>query len=544
MKSRPPSPGVARCGVRARCVSRAATVIVTSLLPLAAASQETGANAARPSLTIVPRVSVAETYTNNALLQSGGKRTDLVTQVSPGIRISSNGGRIRGTLDFSLNEVIYANNSRGRQSQNALNATGSVELVDNWAFIDLSGSIGQQAISAFGTQSSSGTVTNGNSTETSVFRMSPYIRGRLAGVADYEARYSLTSNSSQSAAVSNVNSNELALKLTGVSGRPGSGWSVQADSQTTDYSAGRSTRSQRVNGQVNVPFNQNWGTYLKANHESNNFGAVTQQQGDFAALGVNWTPNEELRVGVDKDTRGATGLTVNWAPSKRASLSIVRERRLFGDTHSIAAAYRTESTAWTFSDSRSAVTGQPAATGSVSLYDLLTASFANGESDPVKREQYDAFLLANGIKPGAIAVGGFLSSSVSLQRQQQLSFALFGARSTLAIVATRSTNTKLDTVSAVVDDFSTSSVVQQTGLTVNLSHRLTPRSVLSLAAAQQRSSGAAGQPGTSLRSVNLNLSHKLTPSMTANVGARRAVFDSSTAPYSESAVTGNLSVQF
>ena len=531
-------------GARATAMSRTLVAVAVAALPLAAVSQEAGDGGARPTISIVPRVSVTETFTNNALLQSGGKNTDLITQVSPGIRISSNGGRIRGSLDYSLSEVIYANNSRGRQSQNALNATGSIELVDNWAFLDLSGNIGQQAISAFGTQPGGGTVTNGNSTETSVFRMSPYIRGRLAGVADYEARYSLTSNSSQSTAVSNVNSNELALKLTGVSGRPGSGWSVQADNQTIDYSAGRSTRSQRVNGQVNVPFSQNWGTYLKANHESNNFGAAAQQQDDFVALGANWTPNEELRVGVDKDTRGATGLTVNWAPSKRASLSIVRERRLFGDTHSIAAAYRTESTAWTFSDSRSAVTGQPAATASASLYDLLTASFANGESDPTKREQYDAFLLANGIKPGAIAVGGFLSSSVSLQRQQQLSFALFGARSTLAIVATRSTNTKLDTVSAAVDDFTTSAVVQQTGFTVNLSHRLTPRSVLSLAAAQQRSSGSAGQPGTSLRSVNLNLSHQLTADMTANVGARRAVFDSSTAPYSETAVTGNLSVQF
>ena len=264
----------------------------------------------------------------------------------------------------------------------------------------------------------------------------------------------------------------------------------------------------------------------------------------YKRQGVRWAPYEEFRVGIDRDTRGFTGLSMNWAPSKRASLSVVREQRLFGETHNIALAYRTPNTAWTFSDSRGAVTGQPSNSGSVSLYDLLTASFASSETDPAKRAQHDAFLLANGIRPGASAIGGFLSSSVSLQRQQQLSFALFGARSTVSVVATRSSNTRLDTVSAVVDDFTTSSVVGQTGLALNVSHRLSARSVLSLAAAQQRSSGSVGQAGNSLRSYNINLSHQFSREMTGNIGARRAVFDSSTAPYSETAVTGTLSVQF
>ena len=523
--------------------------LVTCVLALCSASvlsqEQTGSGIAS-KISIVPRVSVSETFTNNAFLNDANKRSELITQLSPGIRISSTGGRIKGSLDYSLTELLYANNTSGRRSQNSLNAAGSIEAVDNWAFVDFSGNIGQQSISAFGAPSSGGVLSGGNSTESSVFRLSPYLRGRLAGLGDYEARYSLTTSRSASAAVSGSDQQELSLKLNGGQSRYGLSWGFDARNQSVDYSIGRSTRSSALNARLQYALNENWAGYTRVGHESNDFAVATSQQDDFAAVGASWSPNPDLKVSVDRDTRGFTGLGVNWAPSKRASVSFTREGRLYGATHRLALAYRTPSTAWTFSDSR-AVTSNPAqgaATQSVSLYDLLSSQFAAGESDQIKRAQYDDFLLANGVKPGLTAVGGFLSSSVSLQRSQQLSFALFGARSTLSAVATRSQNSKLDTLSTAIDDFVTSNVVQQNGLSFNYAYRLTAKSVLSLAAARQVSSGSAGVAGTSLRSYNLNLSTQLTRDTSASVGARRVSFDSATTPYTETAVTGNVSVQF
>lgn len=513
---------------------------------LAAAQEAVPALGLASRITIVPRVSVAETFTNNVRLDNANKRSELVTQVSPGIRISSTGGRIRGSIDYSLTESLYANNTAGRQSQNNLNASGTVEAVDNWAFLDFGGNIGQKSISAFGTPSSGGVLAGGNSTETSVFRLSPYVRGRLAGVADYEARYSITSSSAAAAAVSNVDQRDASLRLSGGQSRFGLSWGLDANHQAVSYSVGRSTSSSVMNARLQYALNESWGAYTRVSHESNDFAVANGQQSDSVALGANWTPNPDLRVNLDKDNRGSTGLGINWAPSKRTSVSVTRDGRLYGATHSIALAYRTPNTAWTFSDSRG-VTSNPAlgpGIQSVSLYDLLTGQFAAGEADPLKREQYDAFLLANAIKPGATAVGGFLSSSVSLQRSQQISFALFGARSTLSMVATRSQNTKLDTLSTAVDDFLTSTAVVQTGLSANLSHRLTARSVLSLVASHQVSSGSNGVAGTTSKSVNVNLSTQLTRETSASVGARRVIFRSSTTPYSETAVTGTLQVQF
>jgi len=513
------------------------------LTPFAWAQEAAGA---RPAISIVPRISVSETYTTNVALSSSGKKSDLITQVSPGIRISSNGGRIRGFLDYSLTEQIYANNSSGRRSQNALTAAGTVEAVENWAFVDFSGLIGQQAISAFGAPVGDGSALNSNSTETSVFRVSPYVRGRLGSVADYEARYSLSSSRSGSAAVSDVNTRELSLRMTGTGGRKTVGWNLTSDQQTIDYSAGRSTSSRRINGLVSVPINDRWSAYVKAGHESSNFEVANNQNLDFTALGVTFTPNDEAQFSIDRDANGSTGLVVKWAPSRRTSVSVVRERRLFGDSQTIALAYRTSNTAWTFSDTRGTVTSNGLSTNAPTqtLYDLLLAQFSAGELDPVRREQFSAFLQANGIRPAATAIGGFLTSALSLQNQQQLSFALFGVRSTISLTATRGSNTRLDSVSSAADDLSNSAVVRQNGLIANYSLRFSPVTTLSVIAARQNASGSLGQAGTSTTSVNVNLSTRLTKDATASIGARRIVFDSSTTPYTETAVLGNVNVQF
>ncbi len=514
-----------------------------AVLPSSVWAQASGASA---GITIVPRISVTETYTNNVSLSSTNKQSELITQISPGIRLSSNGGRVKGSLDYSLTEQLYARGTSGRRSQNSLNATANIEAVDNWAFVDVSGVIGQQSISAFGAPVGDGSALNGNSTETSVFRLSPYVRGRFGSAAEYQARYSLTSSRSGSASVSDVDSRDLSLSLNGIGARKGAGWNLSADHQTVDYSASRSTSSQRINGQVSYPFTDRWSAYVRASRESNDYVTVNSQSQNITALGLTFTPNDEAQFSVDRDNSGAIGLKIRWAPSKRTSVSITRERRLFGETQSIALAYRTSNTAWTFSDTRGSVTstGLSAATAPSSLYDLLLAQFSAGEPDAVRREQYAAFLQANGIRPATTAIGGFLTSALSLQNQQQLSFALFGARNTISLTASRSSNTRLDASSVAVDDLSTSGVVRQNGLTVNFSHRFSPNSTLNVVAARQNASGTSGQTGTSTKSVNVNLSTRLTKDATANIGARRIVFDSGTAPYTETAVIGNLNVQF
>ena len=140
-------------------------------------------------------------------------------------------------------------------------------------------------------------------------------------------------------------------------------------------------------------------------------------------------------------------------------------------------------------------------------------------------------------------MSNFLSSALSFQRSQNLSFSLLGQRSTVIFVATRTESNRLDTLATSVDDLSTSSKIRQQGFNINFSHRLTPDYSLGALWSQQKTSGDANTQDTRLRSANLNLTGRIGKRMTAVVGLRRVVFDGQ-APYTENALTGNLNVQF
>jgi uncharacterized protein (PEP-CTERM system associated) len=523
----------------------ALVLLAVIALPGAAWSQGTAGLDIASTVKLSASLSVSEVYTSNVNLTSNS-RSDLITQVSPGIRITSKGGRIQGSLDYSLTEQLYARNSSGRRSQNTLNASGNAELVDNWAFVDFGGAVGQQSISAFGAPTGDGSAINANSTEVATFRVSPYVRGRLGSAAEYLARYSLSSSKSDSGTVSDVDTSDLSLSLRGTGARRGLGWSLEASRQKVDYSLGRSTSSSRFGGNIGYPIDERFGVYLRANRESNDFVTATAANKSFVAAGLNWTPNDELKVSVDRNNGGVLGIDAAWNPTNRTSLSVFREQRLFGTTHRIALAYRTPNTAWTFSSSKTANTDSGPTSGfkAVDLYTVLVDQFAVTELDPLKREQFASALQANGIRPGITALVDFQSSAVYLQRQNQLSAALFGARNTVTVVLSRGSSNRLDTQTSAIDDLSTSSSVDQSGFSINVSHRFSPQTVLNFLVSRQSTSGSAAQADTTSRSMLLNLTTRLTKDTSAGIGLRRAVFDSATNPYTETAVTGNLNVQF
>jgi uncharacterized protein (PEP-CTERM system associated) len=476
-----------------------------------------------PAFSIVPRISVSERFTNNVALASSGKKSELVTTISPGISLRSNSGRLKGTLDYSLNEIVYARGTSGRQSQNALSSSAVLEAVDNFAFIDFSGSISQQSISALGLQSTDGSSINGNSTETSTFRLSPYLKGNLAGIADYEARYGWTSSKSGATVASDILTTDASLRLSGsVRGGP-MGWSADTSSQKAKYSLGRTVQSDRLGGSLSYAFSPQLSASLLISRESNNYTTAATE------------------------SHGSAGLSMNWRLSDRTSIAAQLENHNYGQSHNISILHRTARTSWRFSDSR-AVSNSPAQNGVTSLgslSDLLFNQFSNLEADPLKRvELVNRFLRENGLNSNTPVISNFLSSQVSLQRRQEASFALLGVRDTISFVMSRGSNNSLSNFTTSIDDLSTNTVVHQSGFSVIYSHRLTPDTSMNAVASRQSTSGSGGGAGTSLRAVDISISSRLGRQMSASIGARRVFFDSVTNPYTETAVTGNLNVQF
>jgi uncharacterized protein (PEP-CTERM system associated) len=479
------------------------------------------ADAPNRALVISPRVSVTETVTSNVRLAPKGQaQSDEITELNPGININIEGPRLKTYFDYSVDELAYAQNTSARHTLRNLNSYGTLEAIDNWAYLDFSGSISQQAISAFGTQSTSAASINANQTEVSTYRISPYLRGRLGDVATYDARLSGSVSRSAAGSASNVNNSDGALKIS--SNRVGTGlsWSIDATHDAADYSAARSTSADRLNLTLPYAITPQFSVSIDGGKESNNYTSINQKR------------------------YGTGGFGVVWMPSDLTKFSASRDRRSFGESHQVSFESRTARTVWKFSDTQDATTSTGQGGVSSSLYGLLFSQFASAQPDPIARAQMvNAFLQANGLAPTTVVTSGFLTSTLSLQHQQSLSFALMGVRDTITFVATRTQTSALDALSSVVGDLANATLVNQRGFSANLAHRLTPNYSLGVFASEQVSTGSAATQETRLKSLNVNLTGKVGNNAAFTLGARRVVSSGAT-PYVESAVTGNLNVPF
>lgn len=476
------------------------------------------------AVSIVPRISITETFTDNVRLSSVNQQAEQITEISPGLRIVANGTRLKSYFDYSLNELVYAQASSPRRTLNALNTFGTFEAVDNWAFVDFSGFISQQAISAFGTPITDSRFINSNQAEVATYRISPYVRGRFGNFANYEARYSRSITRSDAPPGLGVTSTDAIGKISSDSTFNSFGWSVDANQQTVDYNTGRPTEADRLNLGLSYRITPQFNLFVNAGREANNY------------------------LTLDKKSYGSRGFGGRWAPSERTMLSASWDRRSFGESHSLSFDHRTARTAWRFSDTKG-VSTTPIQAGVNNLglnYDILYNQFASLEPDPVARAQLvNAFLQTNGINPNATATRGFLTSAVNLERRQDLLFSLLGIRDTITFIATRSENKRLDTLSTGIDDLTTSSLVRQRGFSANYAHRLTPDYSLSMLASQQYTSGSLNFQDATVRFININLTGRLGKKSFASIGARHSLVATGTSgSYSENSVFANLNVQF
>ncbi len=483
-----------------------------------------GGDAPRQRWKITPSISVSETFTDNADVSGLNKRSDQITEITPGISISGESSRLKGRLDYQLHELIHAQDSQSNETQQSLNANGTLEAVEKWLFIEANGVITQQSISAFGTQSASNSSVNANRTETSVFQVSPYTRGKFGSFADYELRYRRGISRSKSDLVGDLNSDDWSASLKGPFAGSNLSWLIESSWQNSEYTAQRATESGRLRGLLSYQPDMQWKLTLIGGSETNNY------------------------LSMDKERKTTTGYGFEWAPSERTKLAMTKESRFFGEGHNLSFTHRMPMTAISYTDNRD-VTALPNQMGLASLgniYDLLDGYWLTTVPDPVARAQrVSSQLQAWGISPNAQAIIPFLSSQVSVERLQMLSLVTYGVRNVITLALTQSQRQSLGATIGLVDDFSTTATVKQRGYTASWAYRLSAHSSLNLTLSQQNAiSATQSDIDTRQRNLNLGLTTRFGKKTTGSLTLRRAVFDSVTNPYTENALVAAVSFQF
>ena len=477
---------------------------------------------AKRSSWLEPRVSVRHTITNN-VSRDASQTSDQITEVSPGLRWVGNTARIKGFADYSLRGFHYArgggasraNGSGGSSGvEHHLNAHATVEAVEQRVFVDVTGVATVQPISAFGAPvEGTPASANPNAAQTRSFTLSPYVRGRLGSTAEYEARYSVQDTRTDTERRPDVRVQDVRLRVGSPKNSQSLAWALEAAQEQVDFSAGRSIDSAAVRARLSAAITPQWAVLAVAGVESTNQLTPVRESSSIAGVGV------------------------AWQPSPRTRLSVVSERRYFGQAHNVLLEHRSAHTVWRYSDTKGVTQGLGAPSASQgSLFDALYGFYAQIEPDPILRTQR---VLAEIERLGLSAEGpmppDFLRSASTLQRAQQLSLALLGRRSvlTLALMQTDSRRLGVQGLQGAValpagDDFDSNSHIRQRGWSVLLAHRLTPQTAFQAGLMEQRSVGSGGNSlgqQARVRSAIAGITTQLAPRTSAGVQLRRSVSD-------------------
>jgi uncharacterized protein (PEP-CTERM system associated) len=523
MKARPRARRRSRRLVR--CMPVLGLGLATLIVPAARAQEAAGR-----SVQVSTQFTAQQTFTDNVNLSATDKRSDAITELRPGIRLSSRSGRVQGNLDYSLGALIHARDSSLNELQNNLDAAVAAEVVEQHLFVDARVGISQQTISAFGTQVGNTGLANDNQTDVINYGATAAWRSRLGDTADATASLGWSGSQADSTSLGDGDSLDAAIGLSGGQGR--FGWGLDAGWQTTDFRDSEEFTTNQVFGTLRFAPDPDLQLSVRGGIEGEGLRTGTRETDDFWGWGA------------------------SWQPGPRTSLSWQTDHRFFGRSHDFSFQHRFVRAFFSYTDSRgtndASGQGDPlnrqrgsGQSRSLTTYDIFFAQFASLEPDPAKRDQFvRAFLQANGLDPNATVGGGFLSSGKTLESSQNLSVGYTAIRTTFTLSGFRSETEPLDENIPVGGDLSNVGRVRQVGFSAGASHRLTPTAALSLTGNQTRTLDEPGQAGSETRTLSLFLSDSLGRRTNGSIGVRHSRFDSDSAPYRESAIVGSVSIQF
>ena len=486
----------------------------------ARAQPDSGGDGSR-AFAITPSISVNETLTNNANLTTTDHRTDLITQVSPGLQLRSAAGWAQGFLNYSLIGTNYARGTSSDTVQQSLESAVQTQLLDHHLFIDGNASISRQNITAFGTQTPDSALHTDNQTQVASLAVTPYLQGVLAGNVAYRlgGDYSVTHSSSD--AIGNSTNSGSSAHLGTAQTTARIGWGLDVSDEDTDYSLGRTTTTKSAVGSL-----------------------VFSPDGELQFTvrgGREGTDVESLNLKYDT----TYGASVRWMPSERTTLVLQDDKRYFGDAYTFSFQHRTAHTVWMISDTRQVINnGSAASQGQLmTAFDLLYLQLASKYPDPVTRASQALLeLQALGLNPLVVIPSGFLTDAVSLQRNLSLSVGYIGLRTNILLSAQQGDTSRLDPLSTATDSLSDGSSIRQRSASLSISHRLTELSSLNLTLADSRTLDRDSGTHVELRTATVNWITQLGLRTHFSLGARRSIALGDS-PYTEWALLATLNLQ-
>jgi uncharacterized protein (PEP-CTERM system associated) len=152
-------------------------------------------------IVFAPSIGLEEKFTDNALATSSNRRADLITTITPELKLTGTGSGLSFGLDYQPGYDAYASQTQLNGWRHEGFAQGNAELVKNWLFLDVRGSASEENANPVGQAVSTDRTAPTNRIQVASYSVSPSLRhafaDQLLGELSYKHDQISYSNASQ-----------------------------------------------------------------------------------------------------------------------------------------------------------------------------------------------------------------------------------------------------------------------------------------------------------------------------------------------------------
>jgi len=304
---------------------------------------------------ITPGITLAERYSDNINLAANGlEQSDWITEVTPRISVTREGARLKVQADYSLQGLLYADNSTLSRFHHYLNGRATAELIEDWFFLDANARITQvlkqgATPGSYGAGSLAGI---GNTSSVSAYSLSPYLKHRFGSFATVEARISQDGVYSGDSAQSDSQTTRYRLSAVSGSGVYPLSWSATYDKADTSNSAGlAASGSEHAAVSARYALNRKFGLTAQAGMDKHDYTGVTNTLRDYSyyGLGVFYTPSRYFSFDAlynHSDTGNFLSGSATFNPTPRTAIKASSSQRAYGRSYALDLSHRTRQSSW------------------------------------------------------------------------------------------------------------------------------------------------------------------------------------------------------
>lgn len=243
---------------------------------------------------MTPRLTLSETFTDNIELEPDGD-ADLVTEISPGVNLSKQGGRSRVEFDYELQGLLFADTSSSNDINHKLFGAGQFELKPDWFYLDTLATYTQRNTNQSGRLSLDTVTGAGDLDDVGTLRISPYLVHDFGGQVEVLARYTRDEIRYESGGASDSSADGADINL--ASGRFWRvvTWSLNHNRNRISRSSAPNASFESTQADVAYRLTDSFRLLARAGNEDNEFPSSRQvENGSYVAGGALWRPSRYI----------------------------------------------------------------------------------------------------------------------------------------------------------------------------------------------------------------------------------------------------------